>query len=361
MSVRRSGRPHIPALNPEQRMVPLVDRGFASRRTEESSDDDIAAAMPASHANPPPPGATPDAQGPLSEDHPIEGPDWKERQILGFVFGDGDWQQMLRDAAEWGDEYNNHEIEGIFVRGARIAPAMDGHSSTRAGEKHDEESGRTDVATVTQTTTASAVSARPTVAGEAGARRRERMGGDNPGTNPGSRPSGIVGEPSFRRERRVGDFHGENTGTRPSGSVDGPSLLAIGLRTASGEILEVVSSMKAGRSVSVAEILDHLKKDADRGTYDLRQRLGVMPADTVEICTAKKPTRIRQAAASRGKWGDVLEVLGRLQEVETMRHLAPCVSSEETEKFREGLDASSYTPIFVLYLFEIPVGGPSSI
>ena len=91
MSVRRSGRPHIPALNPEQRMVPLVDRGFASRRTEESSDDDIAAAMPASHANPPPPGATPDTQGPLSEDHPIEGPDWKERQILGFVFGDGDW------------------------------------------------------------------------------------------------------------------------------------------------------------------------------------------------------------------------------------------------------------------------------
>ena len=183
--------------------------------------------------------------------------------------------------------------------------------------------------------------------------------GDNHGVNRGSHPSGIVDEPSLRRERRV-DNHGENTGTRPSGGVDRPSLLAIGLHTASGEILEVVSSIKVGRSVSVSQVIDHLKKDEDQRTYDLRQRLGVMSANTVEICTAKNPTRIRQAAASRGKWGDTSEVLGRLHEVETMRHLAPCVASPEAEKFREGLDASSSTPIFVLYLFEIPVGGPLS-
>ena len=109
--------------------------------------------------------------------------------------------------------------------------------------------------------------------------------GDNHGVNRGSHPSGIVDEPSLRRERRV-DNHGENTGTRPSGGVDRPSLLAIGLHTVSGEILEVVSSIKVGRSVSVSQVIDHLKKDEDQRTYDLRQRLGVMSANTVEICTA---------------------------------------------------------------------------
>ena len=210
----------MPALNPEQRMVPLVDRGSASRRSEDSSLDDNPTATSATNTNPPHPGAAPgaadiplpthvqprgmspgdnvyywhidariasapEALGPASDDHPIEGPDWKERQILGFVFCDDDWQQMLRDAAKWGDEFKSRDVEGIFVRGARIAPGTDGHSSRtggekrdeeprrpdagtvapttdghssrRAGEKPDEESGRTDAGTVAQTTTASAV------------------------------------------------------------------------------------------------------------------------------------------------------------------------------------------------------------
>jgi hypothetical protein len=245
-----------------------------------------------------------------------------EREILGFVFCDEVLQQMLRDAAARGDVFNSTEIQAWRRHQLRIAPAT------------DDLSGRTDTGTEAETTRASAVSVGQSEAG---------------------------GRP---REGRVEDNHDEDTATRPSGRVDDvadePSLLAIGLQTAMGDFLEVVSSIKVGCHVSLDQVLDHLKKDDGAETYDLRQWLERMSANNVKICTTTIPRSVRQVAALRDKWGDSSQVLGKLDEVEKKGHLVPCIPSKEADEIRKlaGHNVSSSTSIFVLYLFEILVSGP---
>ena len=258
----------------------------------------------------------------LSLDHPIEGPEWREREVLGFVFHDSVLQQILGEAAEMGEVFNSREIQAWRRQRSRIAPAADHRSSKGAVENPSEESGKRDTSAETQTTRASAVSAGPS---EVGARARERM---------------------------VEDNHDEDTET--------PSLLAVGLQTALGDSLEVVSSIKAGRHVSVVWVLRQLKNDNEGRTYDLGQQLGHMSANSVEIRTATIPRNVRQVAAGRDKWGDSSQLLGKLDEAEKMPALVPCIPSKEADEIRKfaGKDVSSSIPIFVLYFFETSVSGP---
>lgn len=240
---------------------------------------------------------------------------------------------MLRGAAVWGHVFNSHNSLGSRVS---IAPATAHPSSSSAVENHDEESGSTGSGTEAQMTSSSAVLVGPDTSHDA-----QMM-----------RASALSAELSY-----------EDTETRPSRSIDEledeASIFTIGLQTASGELFEVVSSIKVGCRISVDQIIDHLKKDKEHKTCDLRQRLELMSANSVEIRTAKIPIRVCQVAAARGKWGDTSQVLGKLDEVDKMRHLMPCIPSQEADDIRRvaGHHISSSTPIFVMYLFEIPVSG----
>ena len=260
------------------------------------------------------------------------------------MFRDSVLQQILGEAAEMGEVFNNREIQAWRRQRLSTAPAADHRSSKGAVENPSEASGKTDTSAETQMTRASAVSVGPS---EVGARTCESMV---------ERASAISAGPSevgaCVRKRMVEDNHDEDTET--------PSLLAVGLQTALGDSLEVVSSIKVGQHVSIAWVLCQLKNDNEGRTYELGQQLGHMSANSVKIRTARIPRNVCQVVAGRDKWGDSSQLLGKLDEAEKMPALAPCIPSKEADEIRKfaGNDVSSSIPIFVLYFFETLVSGP---
>ena len=419
--------------------MPLVSRGSSTRRSEESSLNENAA----SASNTAPPGireegilATPSQSAgmcrresslfhndrwigsvhvaaPLSvtDDHPIEGADWKESNISMSEFGDEVLQQMLQKAADAGEVFDSKAIQAMRILGVNVTALTNRASSGGSTENNSVESGATNQETpvanpATQSQTSGVhitpATDRPSSGGnvETHSGRIEGRVHGNPLANQVTRsqasgvhitlatdrPSsgGNVEDDSGQSERRIRERHHIDLGTRTDTSrasvssrvpdadaetcsresvrnvEDEIAVLRIGLQTSTGEIDEVVTLMKVGSRPSVAEVMDHLKQDEEPRTYDLRQRLEPMLLKSLEIRTAKKPMHMCQVAEFRNKWGNNSEILGMLDEVHKMRRLVPCLPCQETDETRKaaGLDVSSSNPIFVVYIFEVEVSGP---
>ncbi|KAF8337809.1 hypothetical protein F5887DRAFT_1077932 [Amanita rubescens] len=285
------------------------------------------------------------------DDHPIEGKDWREMLVYTTGFGDNVFQELLRKAADGGQVFKSSVIGGMRVQGVHITPATDRPSSGRTVENNPG----------------------PTPATQA--RIPPATDRPSPGRNV-ENPSGQSVSMNLERPETVPGTQAQTTGASALGAavsdenVEAPScgslgnleddlaIVAVGLQSATGETEEVVISMKVDSCPSVAQVIDHLKEIEEAQTYDLRQRLEPMSSKDVEIRTAKKPMPTHQVAELRGKWckwGDKSQVLGRLNEVENMRRLAPCMTCQEADDIRRaaGRDVSPSAPIFVLYLFEL--------
>lgn len=325
-------------------------------------------------------------------------------------FGDELLQEILRNAADWGHVFDSKDIEEIRINGVHLTPASDRSSSGRTvennssqSETRNQEGQQTNVAPQSQTTqeqstpTSNRPSSGRTVGNSTPSGTRNP---DRPQTNP--RPQSqltrvpitpVTDSPSSGRtagnssssgmrnpERPPGDpstvpnttrtsavsarVSEANTGTRSRESAgdleEELAVVVIGLRSATGHFEHVVTSMKVGSCPSVEQVMDHLKEDEEEETNDLRQRLGPMSLNCLEIRTAKKPMHIREVAELRGKWGDKSRPLGKLDEVRKMELLAPCVPSRQVDEMRRaaGHEVSSSAPVFVLYIFEDQVSGP---
>ncbi|KAF8329957.1 hypothetical protein F5887DRAFT_1074820 [Amanita rubescens] len=148
----------------------------------------------------------------------------------------------------------------------------------------------------------------------------------------------------------------------PATNVDGPTteggeseeaVIAIGLHRTTGEVEEVIMSMKVRSVPRVDKVVARAKREDDSSTQNLRRMLEMVTSQRVLVATAKKLVRVHQVADLQGKWGDGFKVLGKLEDVEKSKLLLqPCDPCPEAVDIQTAANASPSSPIFVMYFIE---------
>ncbi|KAF8332939.1 hypothetical protein F5887DRAFT_922205 [Amanita rubescens] len=303
MSLRRSARLHIPAISPEERMVPLVERGRNSRSGNsgpqeshpgspvDGPGDAAMSVLPftvESDVNEPNHGSSGLPEPLLVPTQPVTEIEPEEREVLLEAFNDFHYQQMLQEASTLYPFGPNTIIGTVSIPEEALPASEPRHTETATESSH--------------------------------------MG------------NGVGGAAG------VNDVN--------VNAVQQQSAVALALQGEPNSSFLTVTLMNLSQPTT-NEILNHLTNSTEANTRALCQQLDALPSGEVNVGTARKPVFIGNLHTHRGDPNVRYRVLGTMEEVrnDADKYLMPCIDCPEADSYRQFPEPpiSSSIPLLILY------------
>ncbi|KAF8346158.1 hypothetical protein F5887DRAFT_1184931 [Amanita rubescens] len=145
----------------------------------------------------------------------------------------------------------------------------------------------------------------------------------------------------------------DDNGVNMNDAEQQTTAVALALQKAPNDFILAVTLMNLGPEPSLDKLLRFFKRSTDTNTRALCQCLDLLPSEEVNVGTARKPVFIRNLAQLRGDPDIRYLFLGTLQEVqdEPGNRLEPCIDCPESDSYRRFpvSPIASSIPLLIVY------------